>query len=326
VAVVDAMSDSEGTAAQLELFSHLVATLRALPADDPGRLRAEQVALSFARNGRLARRRMRAAAQADADSLVDAATATGARERREDAPLERRDGEAVGTFARARQCYVCKEPYRQAHAFYHMLCPECAGQNAERRAARADLSGRRALLTGGRVKIGFQLALMLLRDGAQLTVTSRFPHDAARRFRGAPVRLGYQTPFSVADRFRDRSQRPHPAGGPQRAHRADQAAGITWIEAAALGPEHRRDQSRTVRIPPLLHVYVDRHRLDPAQAEGDAEHDVALDRPADQPEDEGVDLRGIRFQHPQEDRPGYAPVDQQVLTAARCCGKPLPLG
>jgi NAD(P)-dependent dehydrogenase (short-subunit alcohol dehydrogenase family) len=184
--VVDAMAGSEASAADREAFSSLVGKLRALPADDPERLRAEQVASSFARDGRLRRRRTRAAAQAEADARLDAATAMGALDRREDAPIEHSAPEVAGTYAAPRSCYVCKEPYRQAQAFYHWLCPGCAAENAERRAAAAELSGRRALLTGGRVKIGFQLALMLLRDGAELTVTSRFPHDAVRRFSSQP--------------------------------------------------------------------------------------------------------------------------------------------
>jgi NAD(P)-dependent dehydrogenase (short-subunit alcohol dehydrogenase family) len=44
------------------------------------------------------------------------------------------------------------------------------------------LTGRRALLTGGRAKIGMHIALRLLRDGAELTLTTRFPADAVRRF------------------------------------------------------------------------------------------------------------------------------------------------
>ena len=58
----------------------------------------------------------------------------------------------------------------------------CAARNHERRDARTDLTGRRALLTGGRAKIGMYIALRLLRDGAHTTITTRFPHDAVRRF------------------------------------------------------------------------------------------------------------------------------------------------
>jgi NAD(P)-dependent dehydrogenase (short-subunit alcohol dehydrogenase family) len=87
---------------------------------------------------------------------------------------------------RARRCYVCKEPYRRVHTDYHLLCPACAEENAARRDARCDLRGRRALVTGGRIKIGFHLALKLLRDGAEVLVTTRFPADAARRFAAVP--------------------------------------------------------------------------------------------------------------------------------------------
>ncbi|HWF42003.1 MAG TPA: SDR family NAD(P)-dependent oxidoreductase, partial [Acidothermaceae bacterium] len=88
----------------------------------------------------------------------------------------------VGTLGKARACYICKERYREVDAFYHQLCPTCAALNRSRRDARTDLTGRRALLTGGRAKIGMYIALRLLRDGAHTTITTRFPTDAARRF------------------------------------------------------------------------------------------------------------------------------------------------
>ncbi|QIY74907.1 SDR family NAD(P)-dependent oxidoreductase [Streptomyces sp. RLB1-33] len=169
---------------ELAAFHRTVGKLRALPVDDPVRLRAEQVAASFARDGRVRRRKVRGAELSAADAAVMAATATGALDRREDAPLDRPGG--GGVFVKPRSCYVCKTPYRQVDAFYHRLCPDCASDNTARRALTTDLSGRRALLTGGRVKIGFQLALMMLRDGAELLVTSRFPHDTMRRFRAEP--------------------------------------------------------------------------------------------------------------------------------------------
>ncbi|CAL9561412.1 hypothetical protein SUDANB106_04661 [Streptomyces sp. enrichment culture] len=172
---------------ELAAFDRTVARLRALPADDPVRLRAEQVAASFARDGRLRRRKARDEHRAAVDAAITAATATGSETRREDAPLDTPgQGQALGVFARPRHCYVCKRPYRRADAFYHRLCPDCAADNSARRQARTDLTGRRALLTGGRIKIGFQLALMMLRDGAELMVTSRFPADALRRFEAAP--------------------------------------------------------------------------------------------------------------------------------------------
>lgn len=89
-------------------------------------------------------------------------------------------------YRRPRQCYVCKEPYELVHFFYHLLCPDCATLNWAKRNQRADLRGRTALVTGGRVKIGYQTSLKLLRDGARVLVTTRFPRDAALRFQSEP--------------------------------------------------------------------------------------------------------------------------------------------
>ncbi|WP_228562955.1 SDR family NAD(P)-dependent oxidoreductase [Catenulispora rubra] len=91
--------------------------------------------------------------------------------------------DSVGTLLRPRRCYVCKQHFTEVSAFYHQLCPACAAENLAWRSARTPLDGRRALVTGGRVKIGFQVALMLLRDGAAVRVVTRFPYDAVRRFR-----------------------------------------------------------------------------------------------------------------------------------------------
>ena len=85
-----------------------------------------------------------------------------------------------------RVCYVCKQPYSQVHAFYDQLCPDCAATNFAARTELADLRGRVALLTGGRVKIGYQAGLKLLRSGARLIVTTRFPHNAAARYAEEP--------------------------------------------------------------------------------------------------------------------------------------------
>ncbi len=85
-----------------------------------------------------------------------------------------------------RVCYVCKEPYSQVHAFYDQLCPTCADFNFSARTELADLDGRVALLTGGRVKIGYQAGLKLLRCGAHLIVTTRFPRNSAARYAQEP--------------------------------------------------------------------------------------------------------------------------------------------
>jgi len=93
--------------------------------------------------------------------------------------------------ANDRICYVCKTPYSQLHHFYDQLCPACAEFNFAARGELADLRGRVALLTGGRVKIGYQAGLKLLRSGAQLIVTTRFPRNAAARYAQEPDFAGW---------------------------------------------------------------------------------------------------------------------------------------
>ena len=83
-------------------------------------------------------------------------------------------------------CYICKADFTELHFFYHLLCPNCAELNYKMRDLHADLTGRTALITGGRVKIGYQTTLRLLRDGAKTIVTTRFPHAAARRLHAEP--------------------------------------------------------------------------------------------------------------------------------------------
>ncbi|WP_280417470.1 SDR family NAD(P)-dependent oxidoreductase [Nocardia carnea] len=141
----------------------------------------------------LKRQRRIAARQAKlaADRAVVAATATGSPNRIDDEtagiPISSATtGASAGTLLRARGCYICKEKYTRVDAFYHQLCPDCAARSHDRRDARTDLTGRRALLTGGRAKIGMYIALRLLRDGAHTTVTTRFPNDAIRRFAAQP--------------------------------------------------------------------------------------------------------------------------------------------
>jgi len=124
------------------------------------------------------------------DRRHDRALLEAARRFREQIPptLERPTQEMGGSreLRRARRCYICKEAYRVADADYHQLCPGCAELNMRRRHARCDLSGRRALITGARVKIGFHTALKLLRDGAEVVATTRFPKDAATRYAQVP--------------------------------------------------------------------------------------------------------------------------------------------
>ncbi|WP_277499701.1 MULTISPECIES: SDR family NAD(P)-dependent oxidoreductase [unclassified Nocardioides] len=121
------------------------------------------------------------------DQRIIESTATGSAMRIDDEtagiPLvSTAKGAFAGELITARGCYICKEDFTLVDAFYHWLCPRCAAMSHAKRDQRTDLTGRRALLTGGRAKIGMYIALRLLRDGAHLTITTRFPRDAVRRF------------------------------------------------------------------------------------------------------------------------------------------------
>lgn len=101
------------------------------------------------------------------------------------APLQLAAGvapEGAGELATPRACYVCKAEFRKLHFFYDAMCEPCADLNYQKRFQTASLVGRVALITGARIKIGYQAALMMLRAGAHVIVTTRFPRDAASRY------------------------------------------------------------------------------------------------------------------------------------------------
>ncbi len=92
----------------------------------------------------------------------------------------------IGEVREAQNCYICKRDFSVIHHFYDQLCPACAELNFTKRTELADLTGRVALLTGGRVKIGYQTGIKLLRCGAEVIVTTRFPRDSAQRYAQEP--------------------------------------------------------------------------------------------------------------------------------------------
>ena len=94
-------------------------------------------------------------------------------------------------------CYVCKQKYTTVHPFYDQMCQQCGDFNYFKRTETADLSGRVALLTGGRVKIGYQAGLKLLRAGAELIVTTRFPRDSAARYAQEPDFTDWQDRLEI---------------------------------------------------------------------------------------------------------------------------------
>lgn len=81
-----------------------------------------------------------------------------------------------------RNCYICKAEYKKLHFFYDCMCPDCAEFNYKKRFQTAPLDGQVALITGSRLKIGYQATLMMLRAGARVIATTRFPIDSALRF------------------------------------------------------------------------------------------------------------------------------------------------
>ena len=166
-----------------------------LPVDHPDAALLRRATGRLFKQAKVRRRRERREEELAHDAAVTAATATAAPGRIDDETAGRplraltagQDAApTAGTLRRARGCYTCKQRYTQVDAFYHQLCPPCAAHNRARRDARTDLTGRRALLTGGRAKIGMHIALRLLRDGADTTITTRFPTDAVRRFTAMP--------------------------------------------------------------------------------------------------------------------------------------------
>jgi NAD(P)-dependent dehydrogenase (short-subunit alcohol dehydrogenase family) len=92
---------------------------------------------------------------------------------------DRMDGESISS---PRNCYVCKKEFTLLHPFYDTMCQSCGDLNYQKRFQTADLRGQVALMTGSRLKIGYHVTLMMLRAGATVIATTRFPADSAIRF------------------------------------------------------------------------------------------------------------------------------------------------
>jgi len=162
-------------------------SLHLVPEDHPDHVRVKRAASGMYKTLKKERRLAKREAEAAHDRAITEATATGSPMRIDDEtagiPLvSTATGAFAGELLTPRGCYICKNDYTLVDAFYHWLCPSCAAMSHAKRDASTDLSGKRALLTGGRAKIGMYIALRLLRDGAHTTITTRFPKDAVRRF------------------------------------------------------------------------------------------------------------------------------------------------
>lgn len=172
----------------LETALRVISELDRLPVEHPDSIMLQQAAAGLYKSVKIRRRQEKRRQVLEHDAEITARTATAAPGRIDDEteglPLvSTAKGATAGTLIEPRACYICKQSFRVVDAFYHQLCPDCAAFNHARRDARTDLTGKRALLTGGRAKIGMYIALRLLRDGADTTITTRFPNDAVRRFR-----------------------------------------------------------------------------------------------------------------------------------------------
>jgi NAD(P)-dependent dehydrogenase (short-subunit alcohol dehydrogenase family) len=176
----------------LETTLRVLGMLHTIPEDDPDHVAVKRAASHMYKAIKRDRKLAKRAAELDHDRAVTEATATGSPLRIDDetegllltSSAAAGGQQFAGELVNPRGCYICKTDYTMVDAFYHWLCPSCAQKSHAKRDQGTDLTGRRALLTGGRAKIGMYIALRLLRDGAHLTITTRFPHDAARRFSG----------------------------------------------------------------------------------------------------------------------------------------------
>jgi NAD(P)-dependent dehydrogenase (short-subunit alcohol dehydrogenase family) len=158
-----------------------------VPEDDPAHIEVKRAASHMYKALKRERRTAKREAELAHDRAITESTATGSALRIDDETLgiplvSTAEGAFAGELINPRGCYICKNDYTLVDAFYHWLCPSCAAMSHAKRDQGTDLTGKRALLTGGRAKIGMYIALRLLRDGAHTTITTRFPHDAVRRF------------------------------------------------------------------------------------------------------------------------------------------------
>ncbi|KAF8243644.1 NAD(P)-binding protein [Wilcoxina mikolae CBS 423.85] len=87
---------------------------------------------------------------------------------------------------RTKRCYICQYTLRSAHTLYPSLCNPCGNFNIAESSLslpqNLNLDGKTALVTGGRTNLGYHTALRLLRCGARVVVSSRYPFDTKSRY------------------------------------------------------------------------------------------------------------------------------------------------
>ncbi|MFC4565631.1 SDR family NAD(P)-dependent oxidoreductase [Nocardiopsis mangrovi] len=310
--------------AELDACLRVLAQARAADPADP---RWQAVHRAVAHVHRVGRSARRAARDAERRRRDREAIATSARYRDQDPDPDPGPGPEPGsagppahmlpTVAAPRPCYVCKAPFREVHPEYHLLCAPCAQENLTRRHARCDLRGRRALVTGGRVKIGFHTALKLLRDGAEVIVTTRFPADAARRFAAVPDSAEWLERLHV--REVDLLDLPAVAGLLAAVHRRFDHLDILVNNAA-----------QTIRRPPAYHREVreaERLPLTGAAARVDITGAPALPGAGPQAPDTSLTARTVPAATAASAPVAGAPVWEELFPAGRVdeTGQPLDL-
>lgn len=89
-------------------------------------------------------------------------------------------------YSIAKECYICRTKFTKIHHFYDLMCSKCGDLNYQKRYQKTDLKGQVALITGSRLKIGYHATLMMLKSGATVIATTRFPIDSALRYSKEP--------------------------------------------------------------------------------------------------------------------------------------------
>ncbi len=181
LSVLQAIVDNRLVLGDMDPETRKALMIAAGRASRPDRLEMIRISKDFRRNARKKLRKEDRVARA-------AAGIRKARERTVFLPPARVEEPEVDarTLNHPRQCYVCKIRYQELHSFYDSMCKACGDLNYEKRFQTARLDGRVALITGARLKIGYQAALKMLQAGARVIVTTRFPRDAAARFAREP--------------------------------------------------------------------------------------------------------------------------------------------
>jgi NAD(P)-dependent dehydrogenase (short-subunit alcohol dehydrogenase family) len=91
---------------------------------------------------------------------------------------------------RQKRCYICRYSLTSAHRLYPSLCNPCGEFNIAESSLslpeNLDLKGKTAVVTGGRINLGYHTALRLLRCGASVVVSTRYPLDAEMRYLKEP--------------------------------------------------------------------------------------------------------------------------------------------